>query len=246
MQYHLQDKVVWITGGGSGIGEATARRFASEGAKLALTDINQENLNKVVSDIGGDIFTALADVSNKSDVTAAVEGIISKFGKLDVLICNAGINRDTLALKMSEEKWDQVIDINLKGTFLSCQAAMRPMLDAKFGRIVTTASIGVLGNIGQANYSASKAGVIGLTKTLSLELARFKITVNCVAPGATDTPMLQGVSENIREGMVKMIPMRRFADPSEIAAAHLFFCSGDADYITGQVLFVDGGLTTGV
>ncbi len=246
MQQHLQDKVAWITGGGSGIGAATAKRFAAEGAKLALTDVIQESLYQVANEIGGDIFTAVADVTKKNDVEKAFKGILDKFGKLDILICNAGINRDSLAIKMSEEKWDQVLDVNLKGTFLCCQAAMGYMMRAKSGRIVTTASIGALGNAGQANYAASKAGVIGLTKTLALEGGRFNVNVNCVAPGATDTAMLRGVPENLREGMIKMIPLRRFADPSEIAAAHVFLCSDDAAYITGQVLFVDGGITTGI
>jgi NAD(P)-dependent dehydrogenase (short-subunit alcohol dehydrogenase family) len=246
MQLHLKDKVAWITGGGSGIGEATARCFAAEGAKIAITDVVSDSLDRVAGGIGGDVFTAVADVTHKADVDRSVKGILDQFGRLDILICSAGINRDGLALKMPEENWDAVLDVNLKGTFLCCQAAMRPMMDARSGRIVTTASVGALGNIGQANYAASKAGVIGLTKTLALELARFNVTVNCVAPGATDTPMLQSVSENVREGMIKVIPMRRFAHPAEIAAAHLFFCSEDAAYVTGQVLFVDGGLTTGI
>ncbi len=246
MHQHLQDKVAWITGGGSGIGAATAKRFAEEGAKLALTDVNQEALDKIAAEIGGDIFTMTADVSKRDEVKAAANAIEEKFGTIDILICNAGINRDTFAMKMSEDKWDSVIDVNLKGTFLCCQAVIPPMMRSKSGRIVTTASIGALGNIGQANYSASKAGVIGLTKTLALELSRYNVTVNCVAPGATMTPMLAGVPENIREAMVKEIPLKRLGQPSDIAAAHVFFCSEDAAFITGQVLFVDGGMSTGV
>ncbi|MCX6641365.1 MAG: SDR family NAD(P)-dependent oxidoreductase [bacterium] len=246
MHQHLRDRVAWITGGASGIGAATAMRFAAEGARLALSDVNPESLEAISKELDVEIYTTVADVSKKADVDAAVKGIIGKFGRLDLLICNAGINRDGLALKMSEEKWDLVLDINLKGTFLSCQAAMGPMMDARSGRIVTTASVGALGNIGQVNYSASKAGVIGLTKTLALELARFGITVNCVAPGATDTAMLKSVPDKIREGMMKEIPLRRFAEASDIASAHLFFCSEDAAYITGQVLFVDGGMSTGI
>jgi 3-oxoacyl-[acyl-carrier protein] reductase len=245
MHLHLHNKVAWITGGASGIGAATARRFASEGAKLALTDVNAETLEEFAKELDAATFTAVADVSKKSDVDAAVKGIMAKFGQLDILICNAGINRDGLALKMSEEKWDLVLDINLKGTFLACQAAMGPMMRAKSGRIVTTASVGALGNVGQVNYSASKAGVIGLTKTLALELAPFNINVNCVAPGATMTAMLQGVPDKIREGMLANVPLKRFGDPKDIAAAHTFFCCEDSAYITGQVLFVDGGMTTG-
>lgn len=244
----LKDKVAWITGSGSGIGEATAKRFAAEGAKLALTDVVPDGIERVAKEIGSSaaVFTAVADVTNREQLQMAAKGIVDKFGRLDVLIANAGLTKDGLALKMSEANWDLVVDVSLKGTFLSCQAAMRYMMSQKSGRIVTTASVASLGNPGQANYSAAKAGIIGLTKTLALELAHFGITVNCVAPGATDTPMLQALKEEVREGMLKAIPLRRFAQPTDIAAAHLFFCSEDAAYVTGQVLFVDGGISTGM
>jgi len=242
----LKDKIAWITGAGSGIGAVTAKRFAAEGAKLALTDVNQESLDKVASEIGGDVLTTIADVSNRDQVQANAKNIVEKFGQLDILIANAGLTRDGLSLKMSEANWDLVLDVNLKGTFFCCQAAMRHMMSQKSGRIVTTASVASLGNPGQVNYSAAKAGIIGLTKTLALELAHFGITVNCVAPGATDTPMLQALKDEVREGMLKMIPLKRFASPDDIAAAHLFFCSDDAAYVTGQVLFVDGGISTGI
>ncbi|MBU0520272.1 beta-ketoacyl-ACP reductase [bacterium] len=245
MQHHLADRVAWITGAASGIGAATAKRFAAEGAKLALTDINPEALDAIAAEIGGDVFTMTGDVSKKDDTVAAGRAIEEHFGKIDVLICNAGINRDTFAMKMSEDKWDLVLNINLKGTFLCCQAAFPAMMRNKFGRIVTTASVGALGNPGQANYSASKAGVIGLTKTLAIEWARYNITANCVAPGATMTPMLAGVPDKVKDEMLKGIPLGRFGTPEDIAAAHLFFCSPDAGYVSGQVLFIDGGMTTG-
>lgn len=246
MQQHLKDRIAWITGAGSGIGEATAKRFAQEGAKVALTDVVPEGIERVAGEIGGEVFTAVADVTNREQVQAAARSIVEKFGKLNVLIANAGVTKDGLALKMSEQNWDLVVDVSLKGTFFCCQAAMRHMMTQKSGRIVTTASVASLGNPGQANYSAAKAGIIGLTKTLALELAHFGITVNCVAPGAVDTPMLQTLKEEVREGMLKMIPLKRFAHPEEIAAAHLFFCSDEAAYLTGQILFVDGGMTTGI
>jgi 3-oxoacyl-[acyl-carrier protein] reductase len=242
----LKDKVAWITGAGSGIGEATAKRFAAEGAKLALTDVNPEGLERVAKEIGGDVFTVVADVSDRDQVQAAAREINDKFDRVDILIANAGLTRDGLSLKMSEANWDLVLDVNLKGTFLCCQAAMRYMMSQKSGRIVTTASVASLGNPGQVNYSAAKSGVIGLTKTLAVELAHFGITVNCVAPGATDTPMLQTLKEEMRDAMLKMIPLRKFSQPEDIAAAHLFFCSDDAALVTGQVLFVDGGMTTGI
>lgn len=242
----LQDKIAWITGAGSGIGAATAKKFAAEGARLALTDVNPEGLERVANEIGGDVFTAVADVSDREQVQTAAKDIVAKFDRMDILIANAGLTRDGLALKMSEANWDLVLDVNLKGTFLCCQAAMRHMMSQKSGCIVTTASVASLGNPGQVNYSAAKSGIIGLTKTLALELAHFGIRVNCVAPGATDTPMLQSLKEETREAMLKMIPLKRFSRPEDIAAAHLFFCSEDAALVTGQVIFVDGGMTTGI
>ncbi|RJP75889.1 MAG: SDR family oxidoreductase [Candidatus Zixiibacteriota bacterium] len=242
----LQNKTAWITGAGQGIGEAVARRFAAEGANVALTDVNPETLEMVARDLGPNAAAFPADVTSKEQVAAAVKGILERFGRLDILIANAGVTRDGLALRMSEANWDLVVDVSLKGTFLCCQAAMRPMMEAKSGRIVTTASVASLGNPGQVNYSAAKAGIIGLTRTLALELAPFGIQVNCVAPGAIDTPMLQAVKEPVREEMLKRIPAKRFGQPEDVAAAHLFFCSDQAAYVTGQVLFVDGGLTTGI
>jgi len=147
---------------------------------------------------------------------------------------------------MGPDKWDPVIEVNLKGTFLCAQAAAVPMIDQKFGRIVNTSSIGALGNVGQANYAASKAGVIGLTRSLALEWARFNINVNCVAPGGTQTQMMDGIPEKIMQGLLSRIPMRRLGEPEEIAAAHLFLVSDDSAYITGQVLFVDGGISVGM
>jgi 3-oxoacyl-[acyl-carrier protein] reductase len=175
-----------------------------------------------------------------------VETTLEKFGQIDILINNAGINLDSLMRKLTEDKWDKVLAVNLKGTFLMCQAVQGPMTKAKYGRIVNTASVGALGNVGQANYSASKAGVIGLTNTLALEFARAGIAVNCVAPGATATPMTAKLPDDIRAAIEAKIPQRRFADPAEIAKVHLFFASDDASYVTGQTLFVDGGISVGI
>lgn len=246
MHQHLKDKIAWITGGASGIGAATAKRFAQEGAKLALSDINPEALDKIAAEIGGDVFTVQSDVSKRDSVMETAKKIEDHYGKIDILIANAGITMDSFSMKMSEEKWDAVIDVNLKGTFLCAQAAFRSMMRSKWGRMVTTASVAALGNPGQVNYAASKAGVIGLTKTLALEWARYNITVNCVAPGATMTPMLETVPENVRVEMLKQIPLSRFGQPEDIASAHVFFCSDDSSFVTGQVLFIDGGMSTGI
>ena len=253
----LENKVALITGGGNGIGRATALRFAREGARIVVTDMDAEGMQNVAAEIsaaGGQAAAVTGNVTSRDDAQAMVAAALENYGQLDVLINNAGINRDGMAVRvkegevkmMSDAKWDTVLDVNLKGTFLCAQAAAVPMMEQQSGRIVNTSSIGALGNIGQANYAASKAGVIGLTKTLALEWARYNISVNCVAPGATKTQMTAGIPEKIMDGLLKQIPMRRMAEPEDIAAAHYFFVSDDANYITGQVLFVDGGITVGV
>ena len=245
----LKNKVALITGGGSGIGEATVLKFAEEGAKIVINDVNEDNANKLAEKLkakDSEVLVCIADVCNKSDVEKMIKQVIEKFGKLDILVNNAGINRDSFVKKMTEEQWDKVININLKGTFLCAQAALVPMMEQNSGRIINTASIGALGNLGQANYSASKAGVIGLTKTLALEGARYNINVNCVSPGATNTSMTAGMPPEIADKVKKKIPLRRFAEPEEIANAHLFLASDESNYITGQVLFVDGGISVGI
>jgi NAD(P)-dependent dehydrogenase (short-subunit alcohol dehydrogenase family) len=244
----LKDRVALITGGGSGIGEATVLRFAEEGAKVAINDVSTELANGVAEKVksnGGQAIVCIADVTKKAEVEAMMKQVMDEFGKLDILVNNAGINRDAFAKKMTEEQWDNVLDVNLKGTFLCAQAAFGPMSNQKSGRIINTASIGALGNPGQANYSASKMGVIGLTKTLALEGARYNINVNCVSPGATSTPMMAKVPPEFIQKIKEKIPLSRFADPKEIANVHLFLASDEASFITGQVLFVDGGMSVG-
>ena len=258
---NLEGKVALITGGGSGIGRATAIRFAQEGARLVISDVDENGLESTIQELAkiyavpdGAVTTVIGDVSSRQDVEKMVEAATGQYGRLDILINNAGINRDALMVRvkegktslMSDEKWDQVLDVNLKGTWLCCQIAALPMIQQKYGRIVNTSSIGALGNIGQANYAASKAGVIGLTKTLALEWARFGIAVNCVAPGATKTQMTAGIPEKILQRILSKIPARRLAEPEEIAAVHLFLASNEASYITGQVVFTDGGASVGI
>lgn len=245
----LAGRVALITGAGSGIGEATARRFAAEGAIVVVNDVEVERARAVASAIqkdGGQALAVAANVTRRDEVEQLVARAVGEFGRLDVLINNAGINRDAMSHKMTEEQWDQVLAVNLKGTFLCAQAALPKMRERNWGRVVNTSSVGSLGNIGQANYSASKAGVIGLTRTLALEYAKYGVTVNCIAPGAVMTPMLAGVPDPIKEKITAQIPMGRIADPAEIAAVHAFLASEDAGYITGQVIFVDGGMSVGV
>jgi len=253
----LKDKVAWITGGGRGIGRATALRFAAEGASVVVADVDMEPANAVAEEIvaaGGRAIGVAGSVTDRDGVQSMVRAALDEFGRLDILVNNAGVNKDGLVVRikdddvrlMGDEQWNLVVDVNLKGTFLCAQAAAVPMMRQKSGRIVNTSSIGALGNVGQANYAAAKSGIIGLTKTLALEWARYNIAVNCVAPGATETRMTAGIPEKIMEGLLKKIPLRRLAAPDEIAAAHLFLASDDAAYITGQVLFVDGGISVGI
>jgi len=245
----LKDKVALITGGGSGIGAAVARCFAQEGARIAIGDVDVEGAEKVASEIkdaGGEALICKADVRRRDEVEAMVDYVLKEYGRLDILINNAGVTRDNLCARMSEEDWDFVVDVNLKGTFLCSKAAFRPMRKQRYGKIVNTASVAVRGNIGQVNYSASKAGIIGLTRTLALEFARAGICVNCIAPGFIETPMTEGLPEKVREEALKRIPLGRIGRPEEVANLHLFLASPESDYITGQVFFIDGGVSIGI
>ncbi len=256
----LKDKVAIVTGGASGIGRATVLRLASEGAKVAIVDVESqaELANNVAGEVkgaGGTATVVTANVADRAQVEAMVESVVKQFGRLDILVANAGITRDAFTVrrtkegqvkKMSEENWDAVLNVNLKGTWLCCQAAALPMIDQKYGKMSLTASFGIRGNIGQANYAASKAGIVGLTRTLALEFARFNINVNCVAPGATKTPMTSTIPEDLLKRQIENVPFKRMAEPEEIANVHLFLVSDDASYVTGQCILVDGGSTLGV
>jgi 3-oxoacyl-[acyl-carrier protein] reductase len=252
----LKDKVALITGGGNGIGRATALRFAQEGARVVVADMDETSANetvRLIAEGGGKAVAVAGNVSVRADAQTMVDAATSNFGRLDILINNAGITRDALTVRvkdgevkmMTDEHWDAVLTVNLKGTWLMSQLAAVPMMKQKHGRIVNTASVAAEGNIGQANYSASKAGVIGLTRTLALEWARFNIAVNCVAPGGVKTRMTAAIPDNIMAGLLDRIPYKRLAEPDEIAAVHAFLASDEASYITGQVIFVDGGVTVG-
>ncbi len=243
----LDGKVAIITGAAAGIGETTARLFAAEGAKVVACDVSMEPLEEVVGAIkadGGEAIAVKCDVSQENAVKEMILATMKEFDKIDILINNAGITRDTLTPRMSVENWDLVMSINLKGTFLCSKYALAKM--ERGGKVVNTASIATLGNKGQSNYAASKMGVIGLTRTLALEYARKKICINAIAPGAVDTPMLQAVPEKMREKMIEMIPLGEAIPPIDIARAHLFLASDEANFITGQCIFVDGGMSVGI
>jgi len=242
----LKGKVSLITGGGQGIGRAAALLFAEEGSDIAICDVNQDALDKTSKDIKAkkrDCLTFMADVSKYDQVSDMVNKILDKFGKIDILINNAGITRDGLLVRMDEKGWDQVLDVNLKGTFNCSKAVAKPMMKARGGKIVNIASIiGIIGNPGQANYAASKGGVIALTKTIAKELAPRKINVNAVAPGFIKTAMTDKLTEEVKNVMLKEIPLGRFGEQADVANLALFLASEDADYITGHVIQVDGGM----
>lgn len=244
----LEGKVAVITGGSRGIGRAIAMRLSAEGAKVAICGRNLEAAEEVVAEIeaaGATGMAVAADVSRESDAEALIQASIKCFGRLDILVNNAGITKDGLLVRMKEEDWDTVLDVNLKGAFFTTRAALRPMLRARGGRIVNISSIaGTMGIPGQANYSAAKAGLIGFTKAVAKEVASRSITVNAVAPGFIETEMTAVLPEDRKRIYLSQIPIGRFGDPTEVAALVSFLVSEAAGYITGQVITIDGGLRT--
>lgn len=245
----IRNPVVVITGAGQGIGAAIARRFADQGVRLALVDVDEGQLRQLTGSLEGsgcEVLPITADVANKEQVGQLVEQVIEKFGGIDVLVNNAGIIRDNLISNISEQDWDQVLDVNLKGAFLCCQAIFPTLKSQRSGKIVNIVSRAWLGSIGQANYTASKGGLVSLTRSLALEFARFQVNVNAVAPGVIDTPMTQGMPTEARERLIRMQPTGKMGKVEDIAAAVTFLASDDAEFITGQVLHVDGGKSCGL
>ncbi len=242
----LEGKIAVITGGARGIGKEIAEVLAKEGANCVLCDVNAEDLKNATAEIEGlgvQCMGLSLNVCDLKQCEEAMNKIIDKFQKIDILINNAGITRDGLLLRMKEEDWDSVISVNLKGTFNCTKAAIKVMLKQKSGRIVNVASIiGVIGNAGQANYAASKAGIIGLTKSVAKEVASRNINVNAIAPGFIQTKMTEVLSEEVKEAMRKQIPLKRFGRPEDVGNLVLFLVSDDASYITGQVIKIDGGM----
>lgn len=243
----LEGRVAIVTGGSRGIGRAIALELAQCGASVVVNFVSSSKAAEdVVAEIengGGKALAVQADVSKVADAQALVKATTDHFEKIDILVNNAGITRDTLIMLMSEEDWDAVIDINLKGTFNMSKTAVRPMMRARYGRIINITSIsGQIGNAGQTNYSASKAGQIGLTKALAREIAPRNITVNAIAAGYVETEIWEGVPDDIRSGFIDQIPLGRKGEPEDIAYAVAFLASDKAAYITGQVLAIDGGM----
>lgn len=244
---NLTGKTALVTGASRGIGREIALELARQGANVAVNFAGSEaKANEVVDEIKGygrDAFTIKCDVSNPEQVTLMVKETVDRFGRLDILVNNAGITKDNLLIRMKEEEWDDVININLKGVFLCIKAVSRQMMKQRVGRIINIASIvGVSGNPGQANYVAAKAGVIGLTKTTAKELASRNITVNAIAPGFISTDMTDKLTDEVKTEMLKQIPLARFGDPKDIAKVTAFLASDDSSYMTGQTLHIDGGM----
>ncbi len=242
----VENKVVIITGAGSGIGREAALLFAKEGAKIVVTDVNEKAGMETVEDIrknGGEAFFTELDVTDREQAKQVVRDALERFGKIDVLINNAGIIQDALVQKMTEEQWDKVININLKGPFNCIQAVADAMIEHGTGAIITVSSIvGLYGNIGQTNYASAKAGLIGMTKTLAKELGKKGVRVNAVAPGFIITPMTANVPEKYINIMIEKTPMKRLGQPDDVAYALLYLASDEANFVNGAVISVDGGL----
>lgn len=242
----FKDKVVLITGGGRGIGASTAQLFAGEGARVAVSDMDLAPAQEVAGPIKG--LAIACDVTDGKQVDAMIERTVKELGKLDILVACAGITRDNLLFKMTDDDWDAVIDTHLKGTFMCARAAQRPMVERKYGKMVFLSSTSALGNRGQANYSAAKAGLQGLARTLAIELGPFNVNVNAVAPGFVETRMTRATAERMgidyeafRMGAASQIPLRRVGQPEDIASVIVFLCSEESSFVSGQTIYVRGG-----
>ena len=243
----LKDKVALITGGAQGIGRAIADKLANEGAKIVIVDVMEDAAKKTAEEISKEknveSLSLKIDVSSSQETDEMVKKTVEKFGKIDIIINNAGITRDNLLVRMSDEEWDKVIAINLKGVFNCSKAAAKVMMKQRSGKIVNIASVvGLMGNAGQVNYSASKGGVIALTKTLARELASRNINVNAVAPGFIKTAMTDKLSEEAKKKLTDIIPLNRLGEASDVANAVKFLCTEESSYITGEIISINGGM----
>ena len=241
---NVKNRVVLVTGSGSGIGEGIIKRLAQEGARVVVNDLDPNKVEKVVGEIkeaGGDAIGYTANVIDKCQVQSMMDYIVHEWGRIDILVNNAGVSRDKSFLKLKEEDWDIVLDVNLKSVFLCSQAAALIMKEQKFGRIINISSRAWLGWYAQSNYSASKGGVVSLSRTLALELGKYGITVNCICPGLVDTPLFQSFGPEVIERLMKAQPTGTIGKPKDIAWGILFFAADESSYVTGQTIFICGG-----
>ncbi|NOY88407.1 MAG: 3-oxoacyl-[acyl-carrier-protein] reductase [FCB group bacterium] len=240
----FKNKTVIVTGSGRGIGRVIAEQFVKNNANVVVSDLDQGQVETVAGEIGGNCIGIKANVTVQKDIDILFDKTRKEFGQIDIVVNNAGITRDTLIIRMDEKDWDMVLDINLKGAFLVTKLAAKIMMKQRYGRIINISSIvGLQGNAGQANYAASKAGLIGLTKAAAKELAKRGITVNAVAPGFIATEMTEALTDETKDAFLNQVLIKRSGTPKDVASVVLFFASDEASYITGQVLAVDGGLT---
>jgi 3-oxoacyl-[acyl-carrier protein] reductase len=247
----VQERVALVTGGGQGIGAEVARRLAAGGARVGVLDLDADAAGAVADEIkaaGGAAIGLGADVSKRDQVQAAVDALVGEFGGLQILVNNAGVLRDNLLFKMTDDDWTLVMEVHLRGAFLASQIAQQHMVEARYGRIVCMSSTSALGNRGQANYATAKAGLQGLTKTLAIELGPFGVTANAIAPGFIETAMTKASAERVgasieqmREAVATSVPVRRAGVPADVANTVVFFAAEESGYLTGQVLYVDGG-----
>lgn len=241
--FDLSGMTALVTGASGGLGSAIARSLAQQGARVALSGTREEALRSVQSEIGGDSVVLPCDLSDAASVDALVPQSVEALGQIDILVNNAGVTRDNLAMRMKDDEWSDVIRINLEAAFRLARAALKPMMRARFGRIISiTSVVGATGNPGQANYAASKAGLVGMSKALAQEVASRGITVNCIAPGFITSPMTEGLPDAQKEALLGKIPIGKLGDGSDIAAATVYLASREAAYVTGQTLHVNGGM----
>lgn len=244
----VKDRVAIVTGSGQGIGAGVARVLGAAGARVVVNDVVAEKVEAAVTDMrdaGVDVAGVTADVSVAEGAEALVAGAVDAFDRVDILVNNVGIARDRYLSKMSEEDWDDVVRVNLKSQFLCCRAVSPLMMEQRYGRIINVSSRAWLGGPGQANYAASKGAVVSLTRTLALEMAKFGVTANCVAPALVDTPLFRNLDEEVQERLAKTVPMGRVGTPEDIGNAVLFLASDESSYVTGQTLYVCGGRSLG-
>lgn len=243
------NKKALVTGSGRGLGAATALRLASEGCDVVINDINTENAQKTAAEVeklGQKAIVSTHDISQFAEAQKLADDVLGSWGKIDIIVNNAGITKDALTLKMTEQQWDDVVRINLKAPFNVGKAFLPKMVEQKYGKIINLSSVSWMGNIGQANYSAAKAGILGLTHTWAIEFARYGINVNAIAPGFFETPMIESIPAEVKEKLVQKIPLKRVGNPKEIAALVAFLASDESSYLTGQLIHLDGGLSVGL
>ena len=241
--FDLKNRLALVTGATGGIGQAIVKTLYSRGAKLVITGREEEILEELKNELGDTTHSLTCDLNDESQVNHLIENAEKEFGNIDILVCGAGITKDSLAIRLKDEDWNGVINLNLTTTFKLNRDAIKYMMKRRYGRIINISSIiGLTGNLGQSNYAASKAGIIGMTKSLALEVATRGITINCIAPGYIDTPMTQVLKEGIRNAIIDRIPAKRIGMPQDVANAVLFLASEESAYITGQTLSVNGGM----